>query len=373
MSPSRTVDVDRFIDELGFTRFHARVLAIATAMMMIDGYDLALVGWVLPDLARSFGVAPTTITPALVAQQIGMVIGAYLVAPLADRVGRRPIMLAAVIGIAISCFLTTFTSQVWSFAACRLVTGMCASTIIANLVAMSTDLSPTRLRGTIATVVLTGSMGGAMLGALMQAFVLEDYGWRGALWIGAALPLAMLPIVYLFLPESLRFMVSRRPGDAGIERLVRIMRPADAQPIVITEPAATAAPASLPEFLRYALQSDQRLRTLLLWGLFVCSFLFISTFSAWSTTLYKQMDTLTWQQLAVTTALYTTFGAIGRGADRPVRLCADVAVPVPGGRLRGAGDRLHRIGERFVRGDRGDGLLPGRRPFRPVRAGRDHL
>jgi len=311
LSHPRTVDVDRFIDDLGFTRFHARVIAIATAMMMIDGYDLALVGWVLPDLARSFAVAPTAITPALVAQQIGMVIGAYLLAPLADRVGRRPILLAAVIGISASCCATTFTSGIWSFAICRLITGMFASTIIANLVAMSTDLSPTRLRGTIATVVLTGSMGGAMLGALMQAFVLEDYGWRGALWIGAALPLVMLPIMFLFLPESLRFLVSRRRGDARIERLVRTMQPAGAQPIVITEPTVAAAPAGLPEFLRYALHPDRKARTALLWALFVCSFLFISTFSAWSTTLYKQMDTLTWQQLAITTALYTTFGAVG--------------------------------------------------------------
>lgn len=311
MATPHTVDIDRFIDDLGFTRFHVRVLAIATAMMMIDGYDLALVGWVLPDLARAFGVAPTAITGALVAQQIGMVAGAYLVAPLADRVGRRPILLLAVVGIAVSCCATTFTHGVTAFAACRLVTGMFASTIIANLVAMATDLSPSRLRGTIATVVLTGSMGGAMLGALMQAFVLADYGWRGALWIGAALPTIMLPIIYLFLPESLRFLVSRRPGDAGIARLVATMRRGDPQPILITEPAAIAAPTSLSHFIRHAWRADQRMGTILLWTLFVCSFLFISTFSAWSTTLYKQMDTLNWQQLAVTTALYTVFGAIG--------------------------------------------------------------
>lgn len=311
MSQSRAIDVDSFIEDLGFTWFHVRVLAVATAMMMIDGYDLALVGWVLPDLAKSFGIAPTAITPALVGQQIGMVVGAYLIAPMADRIGRRPILLAAVIGIAVSCCLTTFTTGIWSFAACRLVTGMFASTIIANLVAMATDLSPNRLRGTISTVVLTGSMGGAMLGALMQAFMLEAHGWRGAMWIGAALPLAMLPLIFFFLPESLRFLVSRRAGDPAIDRLVRTMRPADTQPIVITEPAATAAPAGLPRFVRYALEPERRGRTLLLWALFVCSFLFISTFSAWSTTLYKQMDTLSWQQLAVTTALYTIFGAVG--------------------------------------------------------------
>ena len=311
MAEAQSVDVDTFVNELKFNLFHVRVLAIATTMMMIDGYDLALVGWVLPNLAASFGVAPTAITGALVTQQIGMVVGAYFIAPQADRFGRRPVLLFAVIGIAISCSITTFAHDVATFALCRLVTGMFASTIIATLVALTTDISPARLRGTISTVVLTGSMGGAMLGALMQAFVLESYGWRGAFWIGAFLPVAMLPIIYFFLPESLRFLVGRGRRDARFDRIVHAMRRGVAQPIVITEPVVPMVRATAREFLRYALHPERRTGTILLWLLFVCSFLFISTFSGWSTTLYKQMDGLNWQQLAVTTALYTGFGAIG--------------------------------------------------------------
>lgn len=311
MAPARIQDVDSFLDNLPFNRFHLRALIISTIMMMVDGYDLALAGWVLPKLAADFGVARTALTPALMAQQIGMVIGAYLIAPIADRVGRRQVLLSSVAGIAVSCAATLLTHDIWTFAGCRLVTGIFASTIISNLVALSSDIAPARLRGTMSTIVLTGSMGGALLGALMQAFVLEQYGWQGAFIIAAALPAAMLPLVYFGLPESLRFLARRNPSDPRLAGLVRAMQGPNAEPIEVTFTARTRNSANRSDIVREILSPQRRVETAFLWLGFICSFTFISIYSGWATTMYHDLRGLAWKDIAVNTALYTGFGALG--------------------------------------------------------------
>lgn len=311
MAAANSLDVDTFLDSLPFNRFHLRVLIVSTVMMMVDGYDLAVVGWVLPKLAETLGVTRTALTPALMAQQVGMVIGAYLIAPLADRVGRRPILLMSIAVISVCCAGTLFSQDVWSFAAWRLVTGAFASTIISNLVALSSDIAPRRLRGTMCTIVLTGSMGGALLGALMQAFVLEQYGWKGAFLIGTALSATMLLLAWLALPESLRFLARRNSCDPAVAHLVARMQGARSPPVTVTFQQSATGQPDRRAFIGAILGPQKRLETLLLWLAFICSFVFISIYSAWSTTFYHDVAQLDWRSIAITTGLYTGFGALG--------------------------------------------------------------
>jgi hypothetical protein len=90
---AQPIDVDSFLDGLKFNRFHLTVLILCTMLTAIDGYELYVVGWVLPKLAKDFGVARTAITSAMMAQQVGMLLGAFVIPPLADRIGRPRVLL----------------------------------------------------------------------------------------------------------------------------------------------------------------------------------------------------------------------------------------------------------------------------------------
>lgn len=309
MPSSATVDVDDFVDKAPFGPFHVKVLLICTIMMMIDGYDLYLVGWVLPSLSEDYGVPRTALTPVLLIQQLGMLVGGYVIAPLADRIGRRTLLLIACAIIAVSSFVTLLATDVVGFAACRFVTGMFASAVVPNLLSMTSEVAPKRLRATMSTIVLCGAMGGALIGAVMQAFVLEPYGWRGAFWIGALLPLLMLPVIWFALPESLKFLMAKAPSDRRIAQMTTALTPkGSVVPVLSLKPRLDVAGGRR---IRDIFGAGQAPRSLLLWGAFLCSFMFIGMFSAWSTTVFRDIVGMPWNQVAWTTATYTACGIVG--------------------------------------------------------------
>lgn len=306
---TRPIDVDSFLDGLKFSRFHLLVLALCTILTAIDGYELYVVGWVLPDLARDFGVERTAITSAMMAQQAGMLLGAFVIPPLADRIGRPRLLLFCYFGMMLSALAILTTKSLLPFTICRFAAGFCGTAMIPILVTLASETAPKRLRATVSTITVSGTMIGALLGSLMQAFVLEPFGWRGAFWIAVALPAVMLPFVYFLLPESLRALVARNPRDPAIPALVRRMDPAGGEGVTLTaapkpERAATAI------LLSDIFGNGQWRKTLLMWGIAISSFVFI-TAGVWKTTIFKDVIGLNWQQVALVNGINTVAGFIG--------------------------------------------------------------
>lgn len=306
---SEPVSVDNFLDGLKFNRFHLTVLILCTILTAIDGYELYIVGWVLPDLARDFGVSRTAITSAMVAQQVGMLLGAFVIPPLADRVGRPRLLFFCYAGMALSAFAILFTSSLVPFAICRFIAGFCGTAMIPILVSLASETAPQRLRSTMSTITVSGTMIGALLGALMQGFVLEPFGWRGGFWIAVAMPVIMLPFIYFMLPESLRSLAARNPGDPKIQTLARKMDPTREEPVMLIVPPKPERAAGAVLF-GDVLGPDQRMKTFLMWAITISSFVFI-TAGVWKTTIFKDVVGLPWSQVALINGVNTIAGFIG--------------------------------------------------------------
>ncbi|WP_066807473.1 MFS transporter [Sphingomonas asaccharolytica] len=308
---ARPIDVDTFLDGLKFNRFHLIVLILCTALAAIDGYELYVVGWVLPALAKDFGVATTAITSALVAQQVGMLAGAFVIPPLADRIGRPRVLLFCYLGMMLSALAILTTKSLLPFTACRFAAGFCGTAMIPILVTLAAETAPKRLRATVSTITVSGTMIGAMLGSLMQAFVLAPFGWRGAFWIAVVLPAIMLPLIYFFLPESLRSLVARNPHDPAISALTKRMRPSvsgDADVLFAVVPKQDRPPLAI--LLSDIFGRGHLLRTFLMWGIAISSFVFI-TAGVWKTTIFKDVIGLSLQQVALINGINTAAGFIG--------------------------------------------------------------
>ncbi|TGX54356.1 MFS transporter [Sphingomonas gei] len=306
-----TVEIDAFLDGVKFRPFHVRVMLIGALTMLVDGFDLGVLSWVLPKISDQFGVARTSLTWVLSMQQVGMVLGAFLIAPIADLIGRRRLLLMCLSGVAATCFVTIFTDSIWALAICRLLTGMFASSVIANMVALASELAPARQRSTVVTVVLAGSMPGALLGSAMQAFLLEPYGWHIAFWIGTAMPLLLLPFIYFFLPESPKFLAARDPDDPRLQAIVVALMPeGEGEAVVLSRPASLEKRPNSLLLVRELFKPGLAVPTILLWLSFVSSFGFISA-ALWKTTVFHDVIGLDWGQVGITTALGTAFGAIG--------------------------------------------------------------
>lgn len=305
--------IESFLDNVKFSRFHVKVMAIGALAMLVDGFDLGVLSWVLPMVSDHFDVPRTDLTWVISMQMIGMALGAYFIAPLADQIGRKKLLILALLGVSVSCFVTIFTQSVWQLAIARLVTGMFASSVIANMVALSSELAPTRQRSTMVTIVLAGSMPGAILGSLMQAFLLEPFGWHVAFWIGAAMPLLLIPVMLLFLPESPKFIAARNADDPRLRAILAGIDP-DGVPASfapsVEHVTADGRRMSGLDLVKGLFAPGLALPTVLLWLGFLSSFGFISA-ATWKTTVFRDLVGLEWHNVAITTGIGTAFGAIG--------------------------------------------------------------
>nr|WP_286207863.1 MFS transporter [Hephaestia sp. MAHUQ-44] len=284
-------------------------MLIGALTMLVDGFDLGVLSWVLPKLSDDFGVPRTSLTWVLSMQQVGMVLGAYFIAPIADQIGRRKLLMMCLLAVSASCFVTIFTTNLPALAICRLLTGMFASAVIANMVALASELAPARQRATMVTIVLAGSMPGALLGSAMQAFLLEPFGWHVAFWLGTGMPLLLLPFIYRFLPESPKFMAARNPGDPRLQAMIAALMPED-EPVTVVPPAVVERRRSSVALVKELFAPGLALPTILLWLAFISSFGFISA-AMWKTTVFHDVIGLDWSEIAITTALGTIFGALG--------------------------------------------------------------
>jgi len=302
--------IEQQLDEARLRPIHVRALALCTIVMMIDGYDLYLVGWILPKLSDAFHVSRLALTPVLLIQQVGMLLGGYLIAPLADRVGRRNLLAICLAGIGATSLLTALATTPTAFTCGRIATGLFAAAIVPNLLALAAEVAPLRLRATFTTVTICGAMGGSLIGAAMQAFVLVPYGWVGAVVLGGLLPLLVLPLVLLLLPESLRFIARRNAADPRIARMLPAygITGDPVAPAGTTPSAAASAPAGSIATL---LSPSRRGFTVLLWLVFIASFSFIGQWGAWSTTVFHDVLHMDWPDVARVTTIYTLMGVVG--------------------------------------------------------------
>ena len=141
---SAGVDIDELLDTAGLRAIQLRTLAVCTLAMMIDGYDLYLVGGSLPALSDSFHVSRVALTPVLLIQQAGMLLSVYFVAPLADRIGRRNLLLGCLTGTGLCSLGAAFSANPFQFTVWRVLTGLFAAAVVPNLVTLSSEIAPRR-------------------------------------------------------------------------------------------------------------------------------------------------------------------------------------------------------------------------------------
>lgn len=311
MTSSPGVDIDEVLDNASLRAIHWRTLAVCIVAMMIDGYDLYVVGWILPALSDSFHVSRIALTPLLLLQQAGMLLSNYFIAPLGDRIGRRNLLLGALAGTGLLSLAAAFSANPLQFTVWRVLTGLFAAAVVPTLVTLSSEIAPRQWRATFSTITVCGAQGGTLIGAAMQAFILPRYGWAGALFLGSALSVVIVPIVFLWLPESPRFMVRRNSADPRLPRLITQLDPT-------LDPATPVYAATAPQLasggrdrLAALLGEGRRLPTILLWCAFIASFTFIGQWSSWGTTVFKDELHMDWKSIAILTTLHSTMGVIG--------------------------------------------------------------
>ena len=288
-SPGSTapIDVVEFIDRQPVGRYQIKLLLLCAAVLFLDGFDTQAIGYVAPALAREWGLTKAALGPVFSAGLFGLMIGALLFGPLADRIGRRKIIMFSTLAFGIGTFATAFVQDVNSLLAIRFLTGLGLGGAMPNVIAMTSEFNPRRRRATMVMIMFCGFSVGAALGGLLAAALIPQFGWRSVFIVGGAVPLLLVPILAQRLPESVRFLVLTGGAPQRVAELLGSISPtasfAPGTRFAVHEPELTGIP------VLHLFRGGRTLVTLLLWVVFFMSLLDLYFLSNWLPTVLNDL------------------------------------------------------------------------------------
>ena len=284
---SSAVDVASFIDAQPVGAFQVKLLLACATVLLLDGFDTTAIGYVAPALAKEWSIGKAALGPVFSAGLFGLMIGALLFGPLADRIGRKKIIIFSTLAFGIGTLVTAFVNDVNALLVARLVTGLGLGGAMPNTVALTSEFSPHRRRATMVMVMFVGFSIGAALGGFLAAALIPHFGWRSVFLVGGAAPLLLAPILAWRLPESVRFLAVSGRAHGRVAELLALV---DAKAVfaagtrfVVSEPELKGMP------VQHLFRGGRTLSTLLLWVVFFMSLLDIYFLSNWLPTVLHDL------------------------------------------------------------------------------------
>jgi len=178
------------------------VMCLCFVLNMFDGVNIFTLTYVAPTLQQHFAVGPAQFSVVFSAGLVGMGFGGLVVAPQADRLGRRPVILFALLLMAVAMIASAYAPSVWFLVAIRLVVGTGIGAVLASITALSAGFAPERWRHVAAGVPQAGYPIGATIAGFATAWALPHHGWSAAFMAAGLLTLLLVPICWLMLPEA---------------------------------------------------------------------------------------------------------------------------------------------------------------------------
>ncbi len=176
--------------------------------MLFDGYDMVIYGSVVPRLMQEWQLSPVQAGTLGSCALFGMLFGGTLLAPLADRFGRRRLVIATTLLASLAAFLTGHARDPLELGAGRFFTGLALGALVPSAINLISEFAPAGRRSTLVTVMSAFYSVGAVLSALLAIAMIPAWGWQSVFYV-AVLPVLAVPLMLRWLPESAAFLELR--------------------------------------------------------------------------------------------------------------------------------------------------------------------
>ncbi len=196
------------------SRYQVVAIAITVALCALDGFDVMAASFAAPGIVKQWSLSKATLGMVFSAGLAGMAIGSLGIAPFADRIGRRAMILITLAILAVGMLLTALAQSVQMLLGWRILTGLGIGAMISVIYPLAAEYANARRHDVAVGVAAIGYPIGGVVGGLVVALLLPHYGWRSIFLLGSGAAALLWPVVYFCLPESVHFLLSRRPSNA---------------------------------------------------------------------------------------------------------------------------------------------------------------
>lgn len=307
MNQTATLDFRQFIDGRPLGRFQLLAAVLCAAVILMDGYDAQVMGYVAPALIAQLHITRAAFGPLVSIGLIGMMVGGLVGGPLADRYGRKPVLVGCCFAFGLFSLLTATAASFESLAAFRLLTGLGLGGAMPNSIAITSEYMPKRLRATAITTMFVGMPLGGALGGFVAAALIPRFGWQAVFVVGGVLPLLIGAWVLAALPESIRFLMLKGGERVKVARLLSRIAP-DGVPAGELSAAGEHRVGGF--IVKQLFAASRGTVTVLLWIMFFMNLLALYFLLSWLPTLMHD-NGITVQAAILATALAQIGNAVG--------------------------------------------------------------
>jgi AAHS family 4-hydroxybenzoate transporter-like MFS transporter len=302
-----SIDVQQFLDENRFSPYQWLVLLLCFLVVSVDGLDTAAMGFIAPSLVTEWSVSTAALAPVMSAALFGLAVGALTAGPLADKHGRKTVIVASVLVFGVASVSSAGAWSLWSLTAFRFITGLGLGAAMPNTVTLMTEYVPRRKRALLSALMFCGFALGSASAGFVASSVIPMFGWRSLLGLGGILPMALAVVLVLTLPESVRFLAWRGVSNRQIANILGRIAPLPAGETLtfyLPEEAGTHSRSSI----RSLFSDGNTAGTLFLWVTFFMGLVVVYLLTSWLPTLMKEAGVST-SQAAVVTGMFM-FGSM---------------------------------------------------------------
>jgi MFS transporter, AAHS family, 4-hydroxybenzoate transporter len=222
MSADGRPDLDSIINRTSTSRFQTLIIAICTAIMIVDGFDTQSISFAAPAIAATWHVQPSSFGFVFGIGLFGGLIGAITTGVIADRIGRKPTLMITVLLFGLASLATPLADSMATLGVIRFITGLGVGGALPGAIAIAAEYAPKRSRATVAAITFCGIPLGSVIGSVLSSQLIPAFGWQSVFIAGGLLPLLLLPLIGVCVPESIRFLALKHDQAAIAKLLTRM-------------------------------------------------------------------------------------------------------------------------------------------------------
>lgn len=303
----KVIQPQHIIDQEKLSPFQWMVFAFGFLIFFCDGLDTGIIGFIAPRLIEDWGISKPALAPVMSAALVGMCLGALFSGPLADKFGRKGLIITTCILFSVFTILCGFASTTNELMLYRFITGLGLGAAMPNISTLVSEYMPTKRKAFLTGLSGCGFMLGISFGGVISAYLLDHFGWEAVMIIGGIIPLVLAIILLIKLPESVQYLVKMKQHARARAILSRIDNKLIEPSITFTlgEPQLETAQNPVK-----TLWTNYRWNSIFLWACCFTSLLVFYLLTSWMPTILKTAG-LSTQQFSLIAAIFPFGGVVG--------------------------------------------------------------
>ncbi|MCQ1096022.1 MFS transporter [Acinetobacter baumannii] len=194
------------------------LVGLCILLNIVDGYDVQVMSFTAASVSKEWALSGSVLGILISLGLVGMAFGSLFIAPIADKVGRRTIILSCLLLSGITMLFSSHVMNPYQLGILRFITGIGIGGLLTNGAVMANEFSTTKWKNLSVALLSTGYAIGAVVGGMIAYRLIGNVGWRSVFMCGGIFTLTVLVLVYFVLPESVEYQLIKRQPNS-IERI----------------------------------------------------------------------------------------------------------------------------------------------------------